>query len=71
MLLPAIHISRRARERISSTRSLLARTNTWECPSGGVTSLAGGWIKTKNRDYWRSEIEREGAFGQRRATPVA
>jgi ATP-dependent DNA ligase len=21
-----------------------------------------GWIKTKNRDYWRWEMEREGAF---------
>ena len=21
-----------------------------------------GWIKTKNRDYWRYEMEREGAF---------
>jgi hypothetical protein len=20
----------------------------------------GGWIKTKNRDYWRYELEREG-----------
>lgn len=25
-----------------------------------------GWIKTKNRDYWRYEIEREGAFASRR-----
>jgi hypothetical protein len=24
------------------------------------------WIKTKNRDYWRSELEREGAFRSRR-----
>jgi ATP-dependent DNA ligase len=21
-----------------------------------------GWVKTKNRDYWRYEMEREGAF---------
>jgi bifunctional non-homologous end joining protein LigD len=30
--------------------------------------LPGGraWIKTKNRDYWRYEIEREGAFKIRR-----
>jgi ATP dependent DNA ligase domain len=25
-----------------------------------------GWIKTKNRDYWRYEMEREGAFNARR-----
>ena len=25
-----------------------------------------GWIKTKNRDYWRYELEREGAFKVRR-----
>jgi hypothetical protein len=25
-----------------------------------------GWIKTKNRDYWRYEMEREGAFNSRR-----
>jgi bifunctional non-homologous end joining protein LigD len=25
-----------------------------------------GWIKTKNRDYWRYEMEREGAFKIRR-----
>jgi bifunctional non-homologous end joining protein LigD len=25
-----------------------------------------GWIKIKNRDYWRYEIEREGAFNSRR-----
>jgi hypothetical protein len=25
-----------------------------------------GWIKTKNRDYWRSEMEREGAFNSPR-----
>jgi hypothetical protein len=25
-----------------------------------------GWVKIKNRDYWRWELEREGAFNQRR-----
>jgi hypothetical protein len=25
-----------------------------------------GWVKTKNRDYWRWELEREGAFDARR-----
>ena len=25
-----------------------------------------GWIKTKNRAYWRYEMEREGAFKSRR-----
>jgi hypothetical protein len=25
-----------------------------------------GWVKTKNRDYWRYEMEREGAFKARR-----
>ena len=25
-----------------------------------------GWIKTKNRDYWPWEVEREGAFKARR-----
>jgi bifunctional non-homologous end joining protein LigD len=25
-----------------------------------------GWIKTKNRDYWRWELEREGALNRRR-----
>src|SRR5262249_23226976 len=25
-----------------------------------------GWIKTKNRDYWRYELEREGALRARR-----
>jgi ATP-dependent DNA ligase len=25
-----------------------------------------GWVKTKNRDYWRDEKEREGALRWRR-----
>jgi bifunctional non-homologous end joining protein LigD len=25
-----------------------------------------GWVKTKNRDYWRYEMEREGALRMRR-----
>jgi hypothetical protein len=29
---------------------------------GGV----GSWVKTKNRDYWRWEMEREGAIRRRR-----
>jgi hypothetical protein len=31
---------------------------------GGGVGRPGehGWIKTKNRDYWRYEMEREGAF---------
>jgi hypothetical protein len=26
-----------------------------------------GWIKTKNRDYWRYEMERQGVLKRRRA----
>jgi ATP-dependent DNA ligase len=26
----------------------------------------GSWVKTKNRDYWRYEMEREGALKVRR-----
>ena len=26
-----------------------------------------GWIRTKNRDYWRYEMEREGALRSRRS----
>jgi hypothetical protein len=29
-----------------------------------------GWIKTKNRDYWRYEMEREGAISSRPRTFV-
>jgi hypothetical protein len=25
-----------------------------------------GWVTTRNRDYWRYEMEREGALRQRR-----
>jgi hypothetical protein len=25
-----------------------------------------GWVKTKNRDYWRWALEREGALNRRR-----
>jgi hypothetical protein len=25
-----------------------------------------GWVKTKNRDYWRYELEREAAFSLKR-----
>jgi hypothetical protein len=34
----------------------------------GIRVAAGerGWVKTKNRDYWRWEMEREGAFKTRR-----
>jgi hypothetical protein len=31
-----------------------------------VTGGSGSWVKTKNRDYWRFEMEREGAFKTRR-----
>ena len=34
--------------------------------SGRYTPGGRGWVKTKNRDYWRYEIEREGAFKIRR-----
>jgi bifunctional non-homologous end joining protein LigD len=40
--------------------------------SGRYVPGGRGWIKTKNRAYWRSEMEREGAFKsrrQRRAIP--
>jgi len=28
------------------------------------------WVKIKNRDYWRYELEREGAFRRRNARPL-
>jgi ATP-dependent DNA ligase len=34
--------------------------------SGRYVSGERGWIKTKNRDYWRWEMEREGALKSRR-----
>jgi bifunctional non-homologous end joining protein LigD len=34
--------------------------------SGRYVSGGRGWIKTKNRDYWRYEMEREGALKTRR-----
>ena len=34
--------------------------------SGRYLSAQRGWIKTKNRDYWRWEMEREGALRIRR-----
>ncbi len=30
--------------------------------SGRYVSGERGWVKTKSRDYWRYEMEREGAF---------
>jgi ATP-dependent DNA ligase len=30
--------------------------------SGRYVSGERGWVKTKNRDYWRWEVEREGAL---------
>ena len=35
--------------------------------SGRYLSGKSGWIKIKNRDYWRYEMEREGARTVRRA----
>jgi bifunctional non-homologous end joining protein LigD len=34
--------------------------------SGRYVPGGRAWIKTKNRDYWRYEMEREGAFKIRR-----
>jgi bifunctional non-homologous end joining protein LigD len=34
--------------------------------SGRYLPSERGWVKTKNRDYWRYEMEREGAFKVRR-----
>ena len=34
--------------------------------SGRYLAGARGWIKTKNRNYWRYEMEREGGFKIRR-----
>jgi bifunctional non-homologous end joining protein LigD len=34
--------------------------------SGRYVPGERGWIKTKNRDYWRYELEREGALNRRR-----
>jgi ATP-dependent DNA ligase len=34
--------------------------------SGRYVSGGRGWIKTKNRDYWRYEMEREGALKTKR-----
>jgi bifunctional non-homologous end joining protein LigD len=34
--------------------------------SGRYMSGKGGWIKTKNRECWRYEMEREGAVRSRR-----
>jgi bifunctional non-homologous end joining protein LigD len=34
--------------------------------SGRYVPGGRGWIKIKNRDYWRYELEREGAFNSRR-----
>jgi ATP-dependent DNA ligase len=38
--------------------------------SGRYLSGERSWVKTKNRDYWRYETEREGTQRQRR-TPSA
>jgi hypothetical protein len=35
-------------------------------PSAVSLGRRRAWIKTKNRDYWRYEMEREGAFNSRR-----
>ena len=34
--------------------------------SGRYMPGRSGWVKTKNRDYWRYELEREGAFEAKR-----
>jgi ATP-dependent DNA ligase len=34
--------------------------------SGRYSPGERGWVKMKNRDYWRGEMEREGAFNSRR-----
>ena len=34
--------------------------------SGRYVSGERGWVKTKNREYWRYEMEREGAFKSKR-----
>lgn len=38
--------------------------------SGRYTPGERGWIKTKNRDYWRYELEREGAVRSRQRALV-
>jgi bifunctional non-homologous end joining protein LigD len=37
--------------------------------SGGYVPGERTWIKAKNHDYWRWELEREGAFKARRRAP--
>jgi bifunctional non-homologous end joining protein LigD len=38
--------------------------------SGRYMPSVRGWVKTKNRHYWRYEMEREGAIRSRRAGSV-
>ena len=33
---------------------------------GRYSPAVRGWVKIKNRDYWRYELERESAISQRR-----
>src|SRR5262249_7537081 len=41
-------------------------THAMRLSVGNGAFAATHWIKTKNRDYWRYEMEREGAFKTRR-----
>jgi hypothetical protein len=34
--------------------------------SGRYSPAVRGWVKIKNRDYWRCELERESAIHERR-----
>jgi hypothetical protein len=37
--------------------------------AGRYVSGDRGWVKTKNRDYWRYEMEREAAFSVKGTRP--
>jgi hypothetical protein len=41
-------------------------TTTSEAFYGSYVSGERGWVKVKNREYWRYEMEREGAMKTRR-----
>jgi 3-methyladenine DNA glycosylase/8-oxoguanine DNA glycosylase len=51
---------------VSSTRAIISHLQ--QRFGGHLPSPAEllGWVKMKNRDYWRGEMEREGAFNSRR-----
>jgi hypothetical protein len=55
--------SPRPRERFPNSKCVVAKKR-----ASGTAPVSAGWVKTKNRQYWRYDLERESALKRGRAS---